>query len=169
MSKNFSAQQMQIMRQFEIFHQHVHFFEFEINNLQNYSIEIIFYQSNQFVVSQKNQSNFYKNNQFLNSKFNQRFSLQRMYDWFSSNKCFYYYRKNHVFKRQCSNFQNNMFNNQIQIYEKKIYLKFFRDETFHVRIWIDRNQRDCVRIFEKFNEIIFFLRRFLFNLMKFNN
>ena len=45
------VQQMQIMRRLEIFDQHVHFFEFEINNLQNYSIEIIFYQLNQFVVS----------------------------------------------------------------------------------------------------------------------
>ena len=110
-SKIFFAQQMQIMQRFENFDQHVHFFEFEINNLQNYSIEIVFYQSNYFVVQQKNQSNFYKNNQFLNLKFNQRFSFQRMYDRFSSNKCFYCYRKNHVFKRQCSNFQNDIFNN----------------------------------------------------------
>ena len=64
-------QQMQIMRRSEKFNQYAFFFEFEINSLQNYSIEIIFYQSNQSVVQQKNQSNFYKNNQFLNSKFNQ--------------------------------------------------------------------------------------------------
>ena len=127
-------QQMQIMRCFEKFNQHVFFFEFEINSLQNYSIEIIFYQLNQSIVSQKNQSNFYKNNQFLNSKFNQRFSFQRTYDQFSSNKCFYCYQKNYVFKRDCSNFQNDMFNSQIHMYNKKIYLKFQRDETFHVRM-----------------------------------
>ena len=117
-------QQMQIMRRFKKFNQHAFFFfEFEVNNLQNYSIEIIFYQSNQSVVQQKNQSNFYKNNQFLNSKFNQRFSFQRTYDRFSSNKCLYCYRKNHVFKRDCSNFQNDIFNSRIYIYNKRIYLK----------------------------------------------
>ena len=79
-----------------------------------------------------------------------------MYNWFSSNKCFYCYRKNHVFKRQCSNFQNDMLSNWIHFYEKKLYLKFFRKKkTFHIRIWIDRNQHDCVIIFEKFNKIIF--------------
>ena len=69
--KNSFMQQMQIMRRSEKFNQYAFFFEFEINSLQNYSIEIIFYQLNQSIVSQKNQSNFYKNNQFLNSKFNQ--------------------------------------------------------------------------------------------------
>ena len=94
--------------------------------MQNYSVKIIFYQLNQFVVQQKKQSNFYKNNQFLNSKFNQRFSFQRTYDQFSSNKCLYCYQKNHVFKHDCSNFQNDMFNNRIYMYKKKIFRIFSR-------------------------------------------
>ena len=39
-----------------------------------------------------------------------------------------------MFKRDCSDFQNDMFNNQIHMYEKKIYLKIFRDKAFYVRI-----------------------------------
>ena len=124
-SRNFFMQQMQIMRRSEKFNQHAFFFfEFEVNSLQSYSIETIFYQSNQSVVQQKSQSNFYKNNQFLNSEFNQRFSFQRTYDRFSSNKCLYCYRKNHVFKRNCSDFQNDMFNSRIHMYDKRIYLEF---------------------------------------------
>ena len=78
--KNPPVQQMQIMRRFKNVDQHVHFFEFEVNDLQNYSTEVSFYQSNQSVVQQKNQPNFYKNNQLLNSKFKQQFSFQRTYD-----------------------------------------------------------------------------------------
>ena len=43
LSKNSFAQQMQIMRRFEKFNQNIYFFELEINSLQNYLIEIIFY------------------------------------------------------------------------------------------------------------------------------
>ena len=72
LSKNSFMQQMQIMKRSKKFNQHAFFFfEFEVNSLQNYLIKIIFYQLNQSIVQQKNQSNFYKNNQFLNSKFNQ--------------------------------------------------------------------------------------------------
>ena len=48
-----------------------------------------------------------------------------------------------------------MFNSRIYRYNKKIYLKFQRDETFHVRMWTERSQRDCVIISKKFNEMIF--------------
>ena len=48
-----------------------------------------------------------------------------------------------------------MFNSQIHMYNKKIYLEFQRNKTFHIRMWIERNQRDCVIISKKFNKMIF--------------
>ena len=39
---------------------------------------------------------------------------------------------------------------------KKNIFKISRKKAFHVWMWIDRNQRDCVIIFKKFNEVIFF-------------
>ena len=67
-----------------------------------------------------------------------------------------------IFKMTCSTIE-------FIFMKKKIYLDFFREKTFHIRMWIDCNQRDCVIIFEKFNEMIFFLHQFLFNLIRFNN
>ena len=150
---------MQIMRRFEKSNQFVKFSsEFKINNLQNYLIDVIFYQSNQFVMQQKNQLNFYKNDQFFDFKFNQQFSFQDMYDCFLSNKYIYCYRKNHVFQRHCLNFQNDFFSSWNHIFDKRTYFKFFRNETFHVQILIDCNQHDCVIINKKLNEILFLSR-----------
>ena len=144
------------MRRSEKLYQHAFFFL----NLKSTICRII--RSKLFFISRINQSFhkkisriFTKTISFLNSKFNQRFSFQRTYDRLLSNKCLYCYRKNHIFKRDCSNFQNDMFNNRIHMYEKRIYLEFQRDETLHVHIWIERNQRDCVIISKKFNEMIF--------------
>ena len=99
---------------------------------------------------------FYQNNQFINSKFNQCFFLQKTYDQFSSNKCFYCYKNDHVFKRMCSKFNDDFFSNRIHIFDKIFFLKFLREKTFYVPMYANRNQCECVKNCEKFNENCFF-------------
>ena len=91
---------MQIVCCFDIDNQQFQFFfELRANNLQNFAFKIVFYQQHLSAIYQKNSTTFYQNNQFMNSEFNQNYFSQNIYDCFLSNKCFYCYKNNHVFKR----------------------------------------------------------------------
>ena len=97
-------------------------------------------QKNQFVVAPifqartaQNGRIFYQNNQFMNSNDYQHFSQRSSFKSFS-NKCFYCYRNDHLYKRKCQNFNDDLMFNKIHIIDRKMFLGSFRFETQQIRM-----------------------------------
>ncbi len=67
----------------------------------------------------------------------------------SSIKCIYCYEKNHLYKRKCVKFNENLETKRIHLQKKKIHLDFYNFEAFHVRMIFYKNQRQCVENAEK--------------------
>ena len=97
-------------------------------------------QKNQFAVASifqieiaQNDRVFYQNNQFMNSNDYQRFSQRNSLKSFS-NKCLYCYRNDHLYKKECRNFNDDLMFNKIHIIDRKLFFGFFRPETIQVRM-----------------------------------
>ncbi len=57
------------------------------------------------------------------------------------NKCIYCYEKNHLYKRNCVKFNENLKIERIHLQKKRIHLDFYNFETLHVRMISYKNQR----------------------------
>ena len=75
----------------------------------------------------------YQNNQFMNSNDYQRFS-QKGPPKPLSNKCLYCYRNDHLYKKECRNFNDDLMFNKIHIIDRKLFFGFFRSEAIQVRM-----------------------------------
>ena len=75
----------------------------------------------------------YQNNQFMNSNDYQRFPQKNSLKSFS-NKCFYCYRNDHLYKKKCQNFNDDLMFSKIHIIDRKVFLGFFRFETQQIRM-----------------------------------
>jgi hypothetical protein len=67
----------------------------------------------------------------------------------SSIKCIYCYEKNHLYKRECVKFNENLKTEKIHLQKKRIHLDLYNFEVFHVRMIFYKNQRQCVENAEK--------------------
>ena len=81
-------------------------------------------QKNQFVAASifqaktaQNDRIFYQNNQPMNSNDYQRFSQKSSLRSFS-NKCLYCYRNDHLYKKKCQNFNDDLMFNKIHIIDR---------------------------------------------------
>ena len=101
---------------------------------------------------------FYQNNQFMNFELYQRFpqgdSLISAND-----KCLYCCNNNQIFKKNCSLFQKKITAQQIYIVNWRNLLGPQRSKIFQMLMWMKRNQRECVKFFEKF---LYFIHSFAF-------
>jgi hypothetical protein len=64
-------------------------------------------------------------------------------------KCIYCYEKNHLYKRKCVKFNENLKVERIHLQERKISFDFYNFDVFHVRMILYKNQRQCVENAEK--------------------
>jgi hypothetical protein len=64
-------------------------------------------------------------------------------------KCIYCYEKNHLYKRKCVKFNENLKVKKIHLQKRKIHLDFYNFDVFHVRMIFYKNQRQCVENAEK--------------------
>ncbi len=86
------------------------------------------------------------------SIFLQNMSLSNMLFAFLSNevvrssfiKCIYCYEKDHLYKRECVKFNENLRTERIHLQKKRIHLDFYNFEIFHVRMIFYKSQRQCV-------------------------
>ena len=97
-------------------------------------------QKNQFAIASifqaktaQNDRIFYQNNQPMNSNDYQRFSQKNPFRPFS-NKCLYCYRNDHLYKKECQNFNDDLMFNKIHIIDRKMFLDLFRPETQQIRM-----------------------------------
>ena len=89
----------------------------------------------------------------MNFELYQRFS-KNDFSKFANDKCLYCFKNDHIFKKNCFFFQKNITSQRIHIVDRRIFLKSQRSKTFQMRIWMKRNQRECVEFFEKFQYFV---------------
>jgi hypothetical protein len=86
---------------------------------------------------------------FLQNMFFQNMSSSNMSSSFVNNeasrsffnKCIYCYEENHLYKRNCVKFNENLRTEKIHLQKKKIHLDFYNSDVFHVRIMLYKSQR----------------------------
>ncbi len=71
---------------------------------------------------------------FLNNEISRSFFI----------KCIYCYEKNHLFKKKCAKFNENLKAKKIHLQKKRIHLDFYNFDVFHVRMIFYKNQWQCV-------------------------
>ncbi len=59
-------------------------------------------------------------------------------------KCIYCYEKNHLYKKKCAKFNENLKTKKIHLQKKRIHLDFYNFDVFHVRMILYKSQRQCV-------------------------
>jgi hypothetical protein len=62
----------------------------------------------------------------------------------SSIKCIYCYEKDHLYKRKCVKFNENLRTKRIHLQKRRIHFDFYNFEVFHVRMIFYKSQRQCV-------------------------
>ncbi len=67
----------------------------------------------------------------------------------SSIKCIYCYEKDHLYKRECVKFNENLRAERIHLQKRRIHLDLYNFEAFHVRMILYKSQRQCVENAEK--------------------
>jgi hypothetical protein len=67
----------------------------------------------------------------------------------SSIKCIYCYEKDHLYKRKCVKFNENLKAKRIHLQKRRIHLDFYNFEVFYVQMISYKNQRQCVENAEK--------------------
>ncbi len=67
----------------------------------------------------------------------------------SSTKCIYCYEKDHLYKRECVKFNENLKAKRIHLQKRRIHFDFYSFEVFHVRMISYKSQRQCVENAEK--------------------
>ncbi len=64
-------------------------------------------------------------------------------------KCIYCYEENHLYKKKCVKFNENLKTKKIHLQKRRIHLDFYNFDVFHVRMIFYKNQRQCVENVEK--------------------
>jgi hypothetical protein len=62
----------------------------------------------------------------------------------SFTKCIYCYEKNHLYKKECAKFNENLKAERIHLQKRKIHFDFYNSDVFHVRMIFYKNQKQCV-------------------------
>jgi hypothetical protein len=62
----------------------------------------------------------------------------------SSTKCIYCYEENHLYKRKCAKFNENLRAERIHLQERRIHLDSYNLDVSHVRMILYKSQRQCV-------------------------
>ncbi len=62
----------------------------------------------------------------------------------SSIKCIYCYEKDHLYKRKCVKFNENLKAERIHLQKRRNHFDFYNSEIFHVRMIFYKSQRQCV-------------------------
>jgi hypothetical protein len=59
-------------------------------------------------------------------------------------KCIYCYEKNHLYKRKCVKFNENLKTERIHLQKKRIHFDFYNFDVLHVRMIFYKSQKQCV-------------------------
>ncbi len=119
------------------------------------------YQSYMFSrYSSSNQSFMLSSRSFsmlLQNMFSQNVLSSNMFFAFFSNeisrsfsiKCIYCYEEDHLYKRKCVKFNENLKTERIHLQKRRIHFDFYNSDVFHIRMISYKNQRQCVKNVEK--------------------
>jgi hypothetical protein len=67
----------------------------------------------------------------------------------SFNKCIYCYEENHLYKKECVKFNENLKAERIDLQKRRIHLDLYNSDASHVRMIFYKSQRQCVENAEK--------------------
>ncbi len=120
-------------------------------NYQSYMISRYSSSNQSFMLDSRSFSMFLQNMSSQNVLFSNMLSasLSNEISRSSSIKCIYCYEKNHLYKRECVKFNENLKIERIHLQKRKIHLDFYSSEIFHVRMIFYKSQRQCVENAEK--------------------
>jgi hypothetical protein len=59
----------------------------------------------------------------------------------SLNKCLYCFNKNHLYKRDCKAFNDDLINNRVYLQDKRVHLESYSSDAQHVRMMKKKSQR----------------------------
>jgi hypothetical protein len=91
----------------------------------------------------------FQNMSFQNMSFSIMSLLNNKTSRSSFIKCIYCYEKNHLYKRKCVKFNENLRTEKIHLQKRRIHLDFYNFDVFHVQMILYKNQRQCVENAEK--------------------
>ncbi len=113
---------------------------------QSYMFSRYFSSNQQFMLSSKSFSMFLQNMSFQNVLIS-----NMLFAFFSNEisrssfiKCIYCYEKNHLYKRECVKFNENLKVEKIHLQKRRIHLDLYNFDVFHVRMIFYKSQRQCV-------------------------
>jgi hypothetical protein len=67
----------------------------------------------------------------------------------SLNKCLYCFSKNHLYKRDCKAFNDDLISNRVHLQNKRVHLESYSPDAQHVRMMKRKSQRQCVKKIER--------------------
>jgi hypothetical protein len=67
----------------------------------------------------------------------------------SLNKCLYCFDKNHLYKRNCKAFNDDLISNRVHLQDKRVHLESYSPDAQHVRMMKRKSQRQCVKKIER--------------------
>ncbi len=104
-----------------------------------------------YMLDSKSFSMFLQNMSFQNMSFSNMSSsfLNNEASRSLFNKCIYCYEKDHLYKRNCVKFNENLKAERIHLQKRRIHLDFYNSDVFHVRMILYKSQRQCVENAEK--------------------
>jgi hypothetical protein len=126
--------------------------KFESSQLYSSQMFFRYSQSNSsYMLDSRSFSMFLQNMSFQNMSFSNMFSsfLNNEASRSLFNKCIYCYEENHLYKRNCVKFNENLKAERIHLQERRIHFDFYNLEAFHVRMISYKNQRQYVKNVEK--------------------
>jgi hypothetical protein len=65
------------------------------------------------------------------------------------NQCIYCYEENHLYKKECVKFNENLKAERIHLQKRRIHLDFYNCDAFYVQMVFYKSQRQCVKNVEK--------------------
>jgi hypothetical protein len=116
---------------------------------QSYMSSRYFSSNQSFMLSSRSFSLFFQNMSFQNMSFSIMSFLNNESSRFFFIKCIYCYEKNHLYKKECVKFNENLKTERIHLQKRRIHLDFYNFDVFHVRMILYKNQKQCVENAEK--------------------
>ncbi len=118
---------------------------------QSYMFSRYFSSNQSFMLSSKSFSMFLQNMSFQNV-----LSSNMLFAFFSnevsrssSTKCIYCYEEDHLYKKECVKFNENLKAERIHLQKKRIHFDFYSLDVSYVRMISYKSQRQCVKNVEK--------------------
>ncbi len=116
---------------------------------QSYMSSRYSFSNQSFMFNSRSFSLFFQNMSFQNMSFSIMLFLNNETSRSSFIKCIYCYEKNHLYKKKCVKFNENLRAEKIYLQEKRIHFELYNFDASFVRMIFYKSQRQCVENVKK--------------------